>query len=413
MNCSNIDNAENSNRHNNDYDNHDYDNDYSEDDYIQKTGGCICPVPSEGPNYAIRSKNLKSTNIGRRTINIDLEEFVENDTNFDKVEHFGMSNNYNIRDISFISRYNNITSICIYDVQISDISPFRFLENLTSVEIYKCPINNAASLSSSRNLRTLILGKTEISDIDFISGMMNLGSLTIEDSNIVDINAVGNLQNLKYLNLSKNSITEISPISNLINLEYLDLSNNRVSDVRCLSRLHKLKNLDISNTQVSSIRSMRNMNISYLTINNMQILSAELAEIGFLHSYCVPNLDPDTEEEVITLIGKTEEERIKQEHDALNTFMNDDSFNYDKLQEFIKVVETIKSNTYMQIIKCCHDDGDNNEKIEKMLEDINKLGDMSESLNYQRKILRLEINEISKLETLSIIDMINILSEME
>jgi RNA polymerase sigma-70 factor (family 1) len=94
-----------------------------------------------------------------------------------------------------------------------------------------------------QDVTSLHLWNNEITDISPLSELVNLTYLGIANNQITDITPLGALINLTELDLSRNEISDITSLSNLVNIEWLDLTSNKIIDLTPLSGLKSLNSL--------------------------------------------------------------------------------------------------------------------------------------------------------------------------
>ncbi|MFN5990880.1 MAG: leucine-rich repeat domain-containing protein [Dolichospermum sp.] len=102
------------------------------------------------------------------------------------------------------------------------------------------------------NLTTLNLWENQISDIKPLSNLTKLTSLDLRENQISNIKPLSNLTNLTFLDLSGNKISDIKPLSNLTNLTFLSLGENKISDIKPLSNLTNLTFLYLGENPLTS-----------------------------------------------------------------------------------------------------------------------------------------------------------------
>jgi hypothetical protein len=87
----------------------------------------------------------------------------------------------------------NLTSLNLYNNQVSDITPLSGLTNLTYLDLYHNQyINDISPLSGLTNLMYLDIGANQIIDISWLSGLTNLNELRLHHNQITDILSTGN-----------------------------------------------------------------------------------------------------------------------------------------------------------------------------------------------------------------------------
>ena len=177
-----------------------------------------------------------------------------------------------ISDISDLADLTNLVELNLDNNQISDISDLSEMMNLKALYLYDNQISDISALSGLINLTDLSLGEDQISDISSLSGLTNLTDLDLNGIQISDISALSGLKNLIDLDLSNNQITDISTLSSLTNLESLRMASNHITDISTLSSLTKLKSLDIVSNQIADISALTNLtNLTGLYMGRNQI----------------------------------------------------------------------------------------------------------------------------------------------
>jgi len=155
--------------------------------------------------------------------------------------------------ISPLSALMNLTTLLLYENQLSDISPLSALTNLTALDLSSNQVSDISPLSALMNLTTLLLSSNQVSDISPLSALTNLTQLYLSYNQVSDISPLSALTNLTQLYLSANQLRDISPLSALTNLTTLYLSENQVSDISPLSALTNLTKLDLKYNQLIDI----------------------------------------------------------------------------------------------------------------------------------------------------------------
>jgi internalin A len=106
---------------------------------------------------------------------------------------------------------NKLTSIVLYDGQISDLKP----------------------LASLTNLQAIAAAQNKIVDLRPLTALNKLRALMISSNQIVDVKPLASLNELRIVDLSLNQIVDVKPLAVLKELMYLDLSGNKIADRVC------------------------------------------------------------------------------------------------------------------------------------------------------------------------------------
>ena len=196
-----------------------------------------------------------------------------------------------LKNLQGIQYFTGMTTLGLYDCQISDISLLTELHNLRELGLYDNKISDVSPLSGLTNLTILYLGNNNITDVSPLSGLTNLKELTLNDNKITDISGLSGLTNLVTLRLDGNNITDISLLSGLTNLEELWLSDNNIADVSPLAGLTKLWYLDLGDNRITDISALAGLsNLEYLCLNNNKIKDiSPLSGLTNLRHLCLDN----------------------------------------------------------------------------------------------------------------------------
>ena len=161
----------------------------------------------------------------------------------------------------------NLTTLILYDNDISDISPLRSLTKLTNLSIFDNNISDISPLASLTKLANLSISGNNISDISPFTSLTQLTNLSIFDNNISDISPLASLTKLANLSISGNNISDISPFTSLTQLTNLSIFDNNISDISPLASLTKLADLRLSHNNISDISPLTSLKqLRYLTI---------------------------------------------------------------------------------------------------------------------------------------------------
>jgi len=128
-----------------------------------------------------------------------------------------------ISDLTGLEYCVNVTSLYLYDNQISDISPIGGLTQLIRLHLYDNQISDIGPLAGLTNLRfILLLQNNQIGDISALSGLTNLTWLYLWGSQITDIGPLvsnGGINGEDYVDLRCNDLDDVSIYSHIPNLE--------------------------------------------------------------------------------------------------------------------------------------------------------------------------------------------------
>ena len=91
-----------------------------------------------------------------------------------------------IKYITGLSAFTNLTELYFYDNQIRDISTLSGLKNLTKLSLVGNQISDISALSRLKNLTKLSLVGNQISDISALSGLKNLDRLWLSDNPVLE-----------------------------------------------------------------------------------------------------------------------------------------------------------------------------------------------------------------------------------
>ncbi|KAL0221877.1 hypothetical protein RCL1_001731 [Eukaryota sp. TZLM3-RCL] len=173
-------------------------------------------------------------------------------------------------DLTQFSNIEQLTSLSLYDVDVTDFSPLSTFKGLTELSLDECTqfpnlisgdISNALDsnritdisfLSTCIKLKSLSFDRSEVADLSPLSLLSNtLRSLSLNNSLFPNLCQLSNFKQLEFLSLNSNNITDICPLSSLQNLTNLSLYNTKVSDLSSLQYLSKLSFLDVRKTLLS------------------------------------------------------------------------------------------------------------------------------------------------------------------
>ena len=179
-----------------------------------------------------------------------------------------------LKDITFLSTFQNMKVLCLSGNEIEDISSLSNLERLTLLELNKNRIDDLTALSKLSNLEELYLSNNEVKSVLPLkdlgklevlnlnknnschwSGLLELPQLrelSIVENNIQDLSVLRHSQKLIRLDARDNQIDDLAALKKLPDLEELVLSGNQIDSVDEFLKLKKLKKLDLHNNEISS-----------------------------------------------------------------------------------------------------------------------------------------------------------------
>ncbi len=143
--------------------------------------------------------------------------------------------NSNVRDISDVAHFRNLTKFYLCETKVSDISALKDLVKLEYLYLYNNRIEDISALRNLKNLTQLEIGANNISDISVLGNLTNLTELGMYCSKVKDIGVLRKLTKLTRLAMATDSLTDVSVICSLKNLEKLTISGFRSpsnSDIR-------------------------------------------------------------------------------------------------------------------------------------------------------------------------------------
>ncbi|MEG3959645.1 leucine-rich repeat domain-containing protein, partial [Microcoleus sp. herbarium2] len=139
------------------------------------------------------------------------------------------------------------------------------LTNLTTLDLYNNQITDISFLGSLTHLTELDLYNNQITDISFLGLLTNLTELDLFDNQITDISFLGSLTNLIILNLGCNQITDISALRKLTHLKKLELFDNQITAL-CVSGELAQKRLILSTTPIDAQKATEAIKVAYAAI---------------------------------------------------------------------------------------------------------------------------------------------------
>ncbi|ONI44720.1 hypothetical protein AN641_01055 [Candidatus Epulonipiscioides gigas] len=170
------------------------------------------------------------------------------------------------------SELQNLTTLNLYDKQLTNTAPITSLLQLKNLELSKNNLTDLTMVSSLINLTNLSVAQNQLVEINQISYLENLVELHLYENQITDINPIIPLNNLKQLYLDYNEITDLTPLTNMTNLTVLSLNANNIVDITPLTHLEKLTDLNLAGNQITDIRALSNLNnLTYINLTNNPI----------------------------------------------------------------------------------------------------------------------------------------------
>ena len=228
-----------------------------------------------------------------------------------------------------------LTSINLYNEEITDLSPLVSLPGLTNIYLERNQITDVSPLASLPNLTWIELRHNQVSDVSPLATITALDRLDLRDNQITDVlplvqlptfvtlmlagnpipmpeyatfeewclnqetftpdirktirvllnraeteecdRAQSVLDELTELYLSERILTDISPLVTLTNLTKLVLDGNRVTDISPLSSLTHLTHLSLDDNfnviDISAVANLHNLEILNLNANEVEDIS--------------------------------------------------------------------------------------------------------------------------------------------
>ena len=208
------------------------------------------------------------------------------------LEELRLDGNKNLRDLSPLANLQNLTTLSVYNTQVSDLSPLTNLHNLTLLSLYNTQVSDLSPLANLPNLTLLYVYNTQVRNLNPLVNLQNLISLSVYNTQVSDLSPLVNLHNLTSLDISNTQVSDLSPLANLQNLTELYVSNTQVSDLSPLANLQSLTSLDVSNPQVRDLTPLANLqNLTSLYVSNTLVSDlSPLATLQKLTSLSVSNI---------------------------------------------------------------------------------------------------------------------------
>jgi len=145
------------------------------------------------------------------------------------------------------------------ETQIKDISGLEHFRNLTNLDLSFHAITDISPLAGLTKLTTLSLGGNPITDLAPLSGLTDLTWLPLFNCQADDYSPLSNLVNLNGIMLDHSTISDISVLSGLTMLQTVSLTNTQVSDISPLSALTGLKSLKIEACPITDYSPLVNI----------------------------------------------------------------------------------------------------------------------------------------------------------
>ena len=180
-----------------------------------------------------------------------------------------------ISDISTLSNLTNLKHLGLRYSEITDVSPLADLVNLTHLRLLDNPVANPGALFTLKQRgRTLIdiyvpsavaipdtaLAPAVREALDLAADapippddLAALKTLDASSRGITQLTGLEAAAGLTQLTLNDNQIQDVSPLSHLVFLQTLNLRDNQIMDVLPLAGLTNLRTLDITNNPVENI----------------------------------------------------------------------------------------------------------------------------------------------------------------
>jgi len=185
---------------------------------------------------------------------------------------------------------SSMTTLSLYNNQITDISVLGSLTNLTTLSLDNNQITDISVLGSLTNLTELRLYNNQVTDISVLGSLTNLTILSLDNNQITDISVLGSLTNLTALFLSNNPITDISSLGSLINLTRLELCDNQITDISALRKLTNLTGVNLYNIQITGLCVLGELAQKRLTLST-RLIDAQKATEAVKVAYAAIGLE--------------------------------------------------------------------------------------------------------------------------
>ena len=144
-----------------------------------------------------------------------------------------------IKDISGLEHFINLTSLDLSFHAITDISPLAGLTKLTSLSLDGNPIADITPLSGLTDLTWLVMFNCQADDYSPLSNLINLDGIMLDYSTISDISVLSGLTKLQRVSLTNTQVSDISPLAALTGLKSLKLEASLVTDYSPLADIYQ------------------------------------------------------------------------------------------------------------------------------------------------------------------------------
>jgi len=165
------------------------------------------------------------------------------------------------------------------ETQIKDISGLEYFINLTSLDLSFHAISDISPLAGLTKLTSLSLGGNPVTDLTPLSGLTNLTWLALFNCQAEDYSPLSNLINLDGIMLDYSTINDIGVLSGLTKLQSVSLTNTQVSDLSPLAALTELKSLKLEACPITDYSPIADI---YQNLEEKDFTVAfSLSELGF------------------------------------------------------------------------------------------------------------------------------------
>lgn len=192
--------------------------------------------------FSGRSSRLKEEllSLSLDTTHVHLDEFIEPNINFlkncveiEEIKIYAQYQNYGkpyldnfTIDISVITNFPKLKSLTITRCPVLDTTPLEKTTQLEDIFFAGVKIDNLNFLSEYNNLKSLMLYDSRVNNIDALANSKKLQYLTASESKITSIEPLRHLTELISLSLSDNNISDFTPIYGLTKMKDLELKGN-------------------------------------------------------------------------------------------------------------------------------------------------------------------------------------------
>ena len=159
--------------------------------------------------------NLQDLQAGWNTFSSQSLEYIK----ALPLHSLNVQSNHNIADLSALSTMTSLTSLEVWDCQVSNLEPVKNLTNLTYLGIGVNPYSDISPLSQLTELRGLVIAHTPTVNLSPVSNLTKLTKLWADNMpNVTDVTALSHLVNLQSLHIYNDSIKDFSPLNGLPNI---------------------------------------------------------------------------------------------------------------------------------------------------------------------------------------------------